>query len=47
MGAGDGLEESAVLDLLIHLVEKSLVTLEAGGERLFLPARQSGKGPHV
>ncbi len=33
VGAGDGIEESAVLDLLIHLVEKSLVTLEAGGER--------------
>jgi predicted ATPase/DNA-binding winged helix-turn-helix (wHTH) protein len=33
VGAGDGIEQSAVLDLLIHLVEKSLVTLEAGGER--------------
>jgi non-specific serine/threonine protein kinase len=33
VGAGGGIDESAVLDLLIHLVEKSLVTLEAGGER--------------
>lgn len=33
VGAGGGIDESAILDLLIHLVEKSLVTLEAGGER--------------
>lgn len=33
VGAGEAIDESAVLDLLIHLVEKSLVTLEAGGER--------------
>ena len=31
--AGGGIEESAVLDLLIHLVEKSLLILEFGGER--------------
>jgi predicted ATPase/DNA-binding winged helix-turn-helix (wHTH) protein len=33
VGAGDEIDETAVLDLLIHLVEKSLVILEAGGER--------------
>ena len=31
--AGGGIEQSAVLDLLIHLVEKSLLILESGGER--------------
>jgi hypothetical protein len=24
-----------------------LTSVEAGGERLFLPARRSGEGPHV
>ena len=33
VGAGGGIDESAVLDLLIHLVEKSFVIMEAGGER--------------
>ena len=31
--AGDGIEESAVLDLLIQLVDKSLLIMEVGGER--------------
>ncbi|MBL0122408.1 MAG: tetratricopeptide repeat protein [Betaproteobacteria bacterium] len=33
VGAGDSIEESAVLDILIHLVEKSLVVMDATGER--------------
>ena len=33
VGAGSGIEESAVLDLLIRLVEKSLLIMEADGER--------------
>ena len=33
VGAADGIDEAAVIDLLIHLVEKSLVTMEADGER--------------
>ena len=33
MGAGGEIDKSDVLDLLIHLVEKSLVVLDAEGER--------------
>jgi predicted ATPase/class 3 adenylate cyclase len=33
VGAGGEIDESAVLDLLTHLLEKSLVTLKAEGER--------------
>ena len=33
VGAGGEIDEPAVLDLLAHLVEKSLVVLTAGGER--------------
>ena len=33
VGAGDGIDEHAVLDLLAHLVDKSLVDLKAEGER--------------
>ena len=36
VGAGSGKDQPAVLDLLIQLVEKSLVTMEAGGERYHL-----------
>jgi predicted ATPase len=33
VGGGDGLDAADVLDLLAHLVEKSLVIMEAGGQR--------------
>ena len=33
VGAADGIDEAAVLDLLFHLVEKSLVVFEGGTER--------------
>ena len=33
VGAGAGIDEAAVLDLLVRLVEKSLVTVEVGGDR--------------
>ena len=33
VGAGDGLDGADVLDLLSHLVEKSLVIMELGGQR--------------
>jgi len=33
VGAGDGIDQGEVMDLLSHLVEKSLVTMEADGQR--------------
>jgi predicted ATPase/class 3 adenylate cyclase len=33
VGAGDGIDQGEVMDLLSHLVEKSLVSMEADGQR--------------